>query len=616
MTAADAEIARLNARILALEAALNAPPSVEPALHAAHTMALEKLAALEARYRRLAETTRDGLCTCDARSQGALVRRDGTDAWIRRESTPIVDEGSHEGVIGSAVDVTERRRIEDLLRESEIQLRQAQELAQVGSWEWDLGTDLITRSAGFCRILGIEPAELGCTRPQSYDHLHPDDRERVRAALAHALATRTFYSAEYRIVRADGTRFLHARGQVLSDRNGEPTRFLGTVQDVTDRKRLDARLLIADRMASLGTLAAGVAHEINNPLAFVISNLDLVTDEIRAMEARGPSEQHRELTTMIGAAREGAERVRRIVRGLKAFSRADDERRARLDVHQVLDGAIGMAFNEIRHRAKLIKNYGEVPRVFADEPRLAQVFLNLLINAAQALPEGESDRNEIRVTTRTDASGRALIEVRDTGCGMSEEVLSHVFDPFFTTKPVGVGTGLGLSICHGIIEALGGEITVESEQGKGTTFRVALPPAEVGEASVAPPPRKVSTPIGARLRVLVVDDEPMVGASLRRILKGHDVTVLSDAREARDLVAAGERYDLILCDLMMPHLSGMDLHATLARTTPDQAERMVFVTGGAFSPNAVAFLDRVPNERIDKPFDHGDIRALAQRFRR
>jgi PAS domain S-box-containing protein len=501
------------------------------------------------------------------------------------------------------------------LRNSEAQLRQSQEIAHVGTWDWDLRTGVVTRSPELCRIFGRSHEELGRGRMPAVDHVHVDDRERVQAELDSAVAARQSYAVDFRVVRPDGVAFIHSRGLVLCDDSGAPTHVSGTAQDVTDRKRVEARLLIADRMSSVGTLAAGMAHEINNPLAYVLSNLGLVAEELGAMAGAAPSERLREVLEMIGEARQGGERIQKIVRGLKAFSRADEERRVLVDVRRILDVAIHMSFNEIRHRAQLVKDYGEVPPLHADEGQLAQVFVNLLVNAAQAIPEGHAETNEIRVAATTDESGRVVLSFRDTGAGIAPELLGRIFDPFFTTKRVGVGTGLGLSICHGIITALGGEISVESQPGKGTVVRITLPPAPVEEVKPEEP-RAVVASVAKRGRVLVVDDDARVGTTLGRVLKDHDVTVLTDARDARDRITAGERYDLILCDLMMPLMNGMDFHAELARSIPEQAARMIFVTGGAFTLGATDFLHEVPNERLEKPFDATSVRALVQRYLR
>jgi CheY-like chemotaxis protein len=269
-----------------------------------------------------------------------------------------------------------------------------------------------------------------------------------------------------------------------------------------------------------------------------------------------------------------------------------------------------MAQNEIRHRAKVERIYGRVPRVDANEGRLGQVFLNLIVNATQAIPEGNADDNEIGVATRTDGAGNVVVEVRDSGQGIAPEHRARLFDPFFTTKPVGVGTGLGLSICHNIIAAHGGTIEVESEVGKGSMFRVILRPSAIVTAFEEPPP---PPPPGRRGRILVVDDEPMVVASVARLLSPeHEVVTVTAARDALTHLDEGDRFDLILCDLMMPEMTGMDLLEELARTHPDQAERMVFTTGGAFTPRAQEFLDATPHQRIEKPFTSQGLRAAVR----
>jgi CheY-like chemotaxis protein len=270
-----------------------------------------------------------------------------------------------------------------------------------------------------------------------------------------------------------------------------------------------------------------------------------------------------------------------------------------------------MAWNEIRHRARLIKDYGDVPPALANEARLGQVFLNLVINAAHAIPEGRSERNEIRIATRRD-SDRVVVEIRDTGAGIAPDVLPRIFDPFFTTKAPGVGTGLGLAICHRIVSALGGSILVDSTVGTGTVIRVRLKIAENmaldGEAPSPP-----AQPAGRRGSVLVIDDEPMVVGLVRRMLsRVHEVTAATSVHQALDHLSAGDRYDVILCDLMMPEMSGIDLHAELSRVYPDEANRMVFMTGGAFTSGARAFLDRVGNPWVEKPFDAKNLCALIE----
>jgi nitrogen-specific signal transduction histidine kinase/CheY-like chemotaxis protein len=397
------------------------------------------------------------------------------------------------------------------------------------------------------------------------------------------------------------------RASALRDDGGSFRFALAVVEDVTEKKRLEAQLMLADRMASVGTLAAGVAHEINNPLAFILANLEFALAELRGTSVDA------DIPRALSEARDGGLRVREIVRDLKAFSRADAEEREAVDLRRVLQSALGLAQNEIRHRARLEVEVGDVPKVVGSEHRLGQVLLNLLINAAQSIPEGHANDHVVRAVTATAPDGRASVTVSDTGSGIPAEVLPRIFDPFFTTKPVGVGTGLGLSICHGIVSGLGGEILVESTPGKGSRFTVLLPRAPDDARPASPEPARPAAP-PRRGRILIVDDEALVGRAVTRILsQQHEVVARTSARAALDDVAAGQTFDLVLCDLMMPDMTGMELHARLREVAPALADRTVFLTGGAFTPTAREFLARVRNARIEKPFEPDQLRALVAR---
>jgi PAS domain S-box-containing protein len=381
-----------------------------------------------------------------------------------------------------------------------------------------------------------------------------------------------------------------------------------TVRDNSEQRQTEAHLVATDRMASVGTLAAGVAHEINNPLAAVIANLELAINDVQAL--RLPPESA-DLLEELKDAREAAERVRLIVRDLKLFSRAEEDRRGPVDVREVLESTLRMAWNEIRHRARLVKTYDDVPTVVANEARLGQVFLNLVVNAAHAIPAGRAETNEIRLSTRWE-NERVTVEIADTGAGMPGEVLRHIFTPFFSTKPAGVGTGLGLPICRRIVEDLGGEIRVKSREGLGSTFTVILPSSErvtklprSSRPSHSVPPR--------RGRVLVVDDEPMVAMAVRRTLSDeHDVVTLNITEEALALVRSGQRFDVILCDVMMPNMTGVDFYRELERVMPGEVQKIVFLTGGVFATQTREFLDQIPNFRIEKPFTPEELRAVVQ----
>jgi PAS domain S-box-containing protein len=421
-------------------------------------------------------------------------------------------------------------------------------------------------------------------------------------------------------------RVWHCRVEPLRDAGGSAVGAIGIALDITERARLEkavldreAHVVQSDRLASLGTLAAGVAHEINNPLTYVITNVGYVTERLAALAAKLPADPDGgaplggkldEIQEALAEAQEGAQRVRQIVRDLRTYSRGDDDQEKTVDIWRVIDWSVNMTMNEIRHRARLVKDLAAVPGVRGTETRLGQVFINLLVNAAQAIAAGSSADNEIRVSTMTDDDGRAVICISDTGPGIAPDVLDHVFEPFFTTKPTGVGLGLGLFVCHGIIKGMGGTLTAESPPGAGATFVVTLPPAAsaavaAGEVAAAPAPK------ARRVRVLAVDDEPQVLRSIQRALGAHEVVVADCGRDALSRLATDQAFDVILCDLMMGDMTGMDLHGELLRRSSDLAGRIVFMTGGVFTDGARDFLAAVPNACIEKPFDMGALRAMV-----
>jgi PAS domain S-box-containing protein len=390
-------------------------------------------------------------------------------------------------------------------------------------------------------------------------------------------------------------------------RRGQVSGAVLLARDITEKKQTETQLVVSERMASLGMLAAGVAHELNNPLVSVIANLELaMRDVARSRAASLPLE----LPELLKDARDGAERVRHIVRDLRIFSRQEGEERGPVQVERVLESTLRMAATEIRHRARLVTSFAKVPPVSGTEGRLGQVFLNLIVNAAQALPEGQSETNEIRVATSLDERGRVLVSIADTGPGIPVDVQRRMFTPFFTTKPAGVGTGLGLCICQRIITSLGGKISFESMSGHGTVFRVLLPASKTPSE---PATRKPAEPTATRRgRLLVIDDDASVTRAVRRLLRQeHDVTVADAAGPVLEALAAGQRFDAILCDLMMPQISGMAFFAALQRIDPDQARRVVFLTGGAFTPTARQFLVSVANSSLEKPLDPHDLRAAV-----
>jgi len=379
-----------------------------------------------------------------------------------------------------------------------------------------------------------------------------------------------------------------------------------------ERRRLatetEVNLLRSSRMAELGTLAAGVAHEINNPLTYILSNVEY----LRANSER-LSEAERE--EILAEAEEGARRIARIVRDIGTFSRIEPDTPPHpVDLHKVLESSVNLLWNQIRHHAHLRRDFGEIPPVMGDATRLAQVFVNLLSNATQAIPVNHGDLGEICIRTRTNESGNVMVRIRDDGIGMTTDAKGRAFEPFFTTKPVGVGTGLGLSICYGIVTKLGGYIAIESEQGRGTTVTVELPPAQedATETHLASAAREAAERVVPPSRILVVDDDPSMAGIIGRVLARHEVVTAASAQQALDLIAEDEGFDVIICDVMMPDIAGPEFYSLLKQTRPDLARRLVFMTGGAFTKEAQEFIDRLDQLCLDKPFSHEELeQAIA-----
>ena len=436
-------------------------------------------------------------------------------------------------------------------------------------------------------------------------------RDRIAELVAEALqGKRVRYEGPYTSVTAGKLIEVSA---VLAPIHGPTGAIEGGVviaADVSERKRTQAQLARTDRMASIGTLAAGVAHEINNPLVYVTLGLELIERELS--RAEGPDLSR--LRTCCTDAIEGAERVRTIVRDLRTFSRPGEEKTAPVDVQKILESSINMAMSHIRQRAQLVREYEVLQPVQADESRLGQVFLNLLVNAAQAIPEGAPAQHRIVLRTRAGARGEAIVEVEDTGAGIELWKLERIFEPFWTDKPVGVGTGLGLSIVHGIVSGMGGEISVRSEPGRGSLFRVVLPARPPSEEAPPVPAVVEPRPPLRRPRVLLIDDEPHLGIALATGLREHaDVIAVRSGRDAIQRLLADDGFDLILCDLMMPDVTGMDVFEEIARKRPDLRSRFVFTTGGAVTERARDFIEQMPNQRLDKPFRLEQVEALLQR---
>ncbi|MFT3924429.1 MAG: response regulator [Myxococcales bacterium] len=393
--------------------------------------------------------------------------------------------------------------------------------------------------------------------------------------------------------------------------------------EIVERKRAEARLAMASRMSSVGVVAAGVAHEINNPLTYLIGNLDLAHEQLNLPAIQKLQMGSAPVLRMVDQAREGAERVRLIVRDLKAFSRPDSEELESVNVVEVLESVLRFAGHEIKHRAKIEWDRRPTPRVVGNASRLSQVLLNIVANAAQAMEHGSPDRDVLRVETclvsmdsqpavEADVSARAQcsddmleIRLRDSGSGMDAYTAAHAFDLFYTTKTKGTGTGLGLALCRKIVEGFGGRIALRSERGKGTEVTVTLRVSH--ERDVAPGATRAApaapTSEMQKGHLLVIDDEPEIGALIMTFLARHyHVQVVHESTAALSLLRSGHHFDLVLCDLMMTGVNGIDLYETVRRELVGGGPPFVFMTGGPCTQRAAAFVKQHKSRVLEKPF--------------
>ncbi|RYZ38153.1 MAG: response regulator [Myxococcaceae bacterium] len=554
-----------------------------------------------------------------------LTSRDGAEAEILNEAGAdecVAPPGTRWGARISAL----RRRSADgdalALRRTRDIFQGALDAVPEPLFVKDREHRYVAVNVAFCRLMGQSVETLRGNVSSSVIPAH-------EAELSWRQDERAFTTGQTVEDEASFTDMKGRTCEVLTQRaaytlpNGE--RFVvGLVRDVTEGSRQETQRRLAERMTSVGTLAAGVAHEINNPLSYVTSNLAYLWE--RVAQPMVPAEQLEELRQVVAEALEGAGRVRSIVRDLRTFSRAEEESHGPVDVQRAVDGALKLMRDELQHRARLTCDVEPVAAVLGNEGRLGQVVTHLLLNAIQAFGERPAEENLLRLRVRPGREGHVLIEVEDNGQGMPGDVRQRIFDPFFTTRSPKGGTGLGLSICLTLVHAMGGHIEVASEQGQGSLFRVELPAltaqAEASKPRVVAvpvdgPPQALQSPQSTRAtrdlrRLLLIDDEPAVGSAVSRLLRNlYDVHVIQDAREALKRLSHGERFDAILCDLMMPGMSGMDFLVELERLAPELAPRTGLMTGGV-NPQAREFVGRRAKELLEKPFERDQLCTFVE----
>ncbi len=463
-------------------------------------------------------------------------------------------------------------------------------------------------------LLGYDHRELEGKRLD--DLVGPAERTRVVGCLLEAgQGTQTAFTAE--LMRRDGT---PCTGDVVAS----PAHYdhgpasVAVIRDASVRSKLERKLRTADRLASIGRLASGVGHEINNPLTTVIANLYEASEAAREVEL--PAAAAAELRQSLDDARRGADRVRGIVADLRQLSRTDDEGEeamTALDLRHVVSQTVQLARYETRHRAEIHVDLGDVEQVLGNARRLGQLVLNLLVNAAEAMEGGRLGRIDVRVLGDRDA---VVLEVEDNGRGMTPEMLSRAADPFYTTKDIGEGTGLGLALCYGVADSHGGALAINSELGAGTVVRLTLPAAStrfnterierlVAAPRLAPAPA-VEVANSRRARVLIVDDEETLGKAFVRLLREHDATLVTSGAAALEAWDE-EPFDVVVCDLMMPGMTGAELYEELCAREPAMSDRFIVVTGGAVTPETEEFLADCRLDVLYKPVPPPRLRDVV-----
>jgi PAS domain S-box-containing protein len=501
--------------------------------------------------------------------------------------------------------------MEEALREGEERYRFLVELSPEAIFVASEGKHVFTNSAGL-KLLGASSTDQIIGKPVM-DVIHPDYREIVAERMLKAMETGiTPIPIEEKFIRLDGKVIdVEVRGSPLVYQ-GEPAMQV-VVRDITERKRqeeerrqLEQKAQLASRLASVGEMAAGIAHEINNPLTSVIGYSQLLSSREDIPE---------DVKMDLRAIDEGAQRVAGIIKRLLTFARQTKPERVLVNINDLITNTLDLRAyhlrtNNIKVTTKLAT---DLPLTTADPAQLQQVFLNIIVNAEAAMTQARGG-GKLLINTE-EVNGTIRISFKDNGSGIAKKNLERIFDPFFTTREVDQGTGLGLSICHGIIAEHRGRIWAESKLGRGATFIVELP-VVVGSVQLEmtePPGKKLKKM--PKAKILVVDDEPSTLEFLSRLFtdEGHDVETVNNADKALEMVK-NRRYNLILLDIKMPGTSGIELYGRMQKIALSLAERVIFITGDVIGQDTEAFLSKTKAPYITKPFDVHQLKKRIEHF--
>ena len=536
-----------------------------------------------------------------------VVRRADRDVNIRAFGAPIFEPtGRLTHVIVAFIDITREVAAEAQRRTVESRLQFVCSHAPIVIWLADnQGNVTLSEGAGL-EALGFKAGELVGRNVFDLYGGHPTIPGYLRRVIA---GESLWYTVEV------GEVVFETWLSPVYGPSGEQIGFMGMGNDVSQVRKLQKTAIQNDRVMALGTLAASVAHEINNPLTYVLVESEAATREVDALErlvgslaaaaapeVRGSLSRLREHLAPIRA---GTTRIASITRDLKSFSRADESTLSAVNLRAIVESVLKLVAKEVEARARLVLDLYDTSPVTGNEARLTQVVLNLIVNAYQAVPQGAPAQNQVKVATRSEGS-RVIVEVSDSGPGVPPQDRERIFEPFFTTKAIGVGTGLGLFVCRNVVRGFAGEVEVHDAPGGGALFRVVLPAAQ-GPARAPDAVSAAATPDTTGAHIVLVEDDRMVARAFMLRLReaGYRVTIFHDGRSGIDglLAMPDDQIDLIFCDLMMTGMTGMDLAAALTSRAPAKAAKLVLMTGGAFSAEASEFVARHQDRIVDKPFD-------------
>jgi signal transduction histidine kinase len=534
-----------------------------------------------------------------------IHRPDGSRVNVRAFAHPLRSETgelSHVSIV--FIDITREVQAELERDQAAARVSFAVEHAPVVIWSTDAtGTITLSQGAGLAS-LGVKSGELLGTNVFDLYRGHPTISDFIRRGLAGE-------SLQY-IVEVGAAAF-DTWLAPLRDAGGRVAGVIGLSHDIRELRRLQAISAQTDRTAALGTLASSVAHEINNPLTYILSYADQIElafeqlDELCATPSAANLARMRALLTNFRGdfqtLRLGAERIATIARELGTFNHPNDNAIGPVDARAAVRSVLQLVGKELEARAQLRLDLRETAPIAGHPSRLVQVVLNLVMNALQSLPFGTANEQVIDIHTYT-LGERVVIEVSDSGPGVPAADRQRIFEPFMTTKAIGEGTGLGLFVCRNIVRAYAGEISVEDRPGGGALFRVTLPVAPASTAASSDPLGALPRP-DAAAHVLIIDDDSHIASAFSGQLKhyGYRASTCSSGAAGLRRVLESQDIDLVFCDLMMKGVTGMDLHARLLERAPRLLHKIVFMTGGACSPGARQFVLDHPEAVVEKPFD-------------